>query len=301
MNNKHLFYSGKIKSTNPNKYGIADSTQLSGHRQVKTLEDLFEIPEMILSESGDNTDNDAIGQLWYVQSEECFYQLIDWENKGNTAGWEEISSGTKIVTSDSELDDSAPNGSLAVVASADASTLYIKENEVWKKFNVEIENSLESNDTDKALSAAQGKELNEKITTLGSTLQGEISSLETTITNRLDTVNSTKNDLVTDEGITISNTKDFYKYIATDGNDIAIMVGEMTRSKVKEVLLVIDNYSSNTINVALPPDDDTTIFINNMEDMYVNAESTSEFSFLIDTTDASNNITIIRVAGLIKE
>ncbi len=104
-------------------------------------------------------------------------------------------------------------------------------------------------------------------------------------------------DLEVGSGTAISNTKDVYKHTATDGNDISITLGEMEVGIVKEVLLLIDNASSKTINLTLP-NDNTAIFINNMDEMYVAAESTSEFSFLIDTTGGTP---IIRVAGLIKE
>lgn len=98
------------------------------------------------------------GLLTYVRSEGKFYYY--------DGGWKELSAGIKIVTAVSQLDSTAPDGSLAVVVSANTSTLYIKENGVWKKYNIEVVNNLNTNSSGVALSAAMGKVLNDSINQL---------------------------------------------------------------------------------------------------------------------------------------
>lgn len=84
---------GKQKSGNTDAFGIADAIELSGHRSVRTFEALYKIPDVILSSSGNNTDNDAVGQLWYVISENKHYQLLDWSNRHKAEGWQVFNSG----------------------------------------------------------------------------------------------------------------------------------------------------------------------------------------------------------------
>lgn len=89
-----LFYPDILQSNNPNAYGIIKSVEAVGHKRVQTLNDLYTIPDSILSESGNNTNNDAIGQLWYVTEQNKHYQLIDWNNRKQLSGWSEYSSGS---------------------------------------------------------------------------------------------------------------------------------------------------------------------------------------------------------------
>ncbi|NCB96200.1 MAG: hypothetical protein EOM35_07090 [Negativicutes bacterium] len=63
---------------------------LSGSKhfnRVATLIELYTIPDGVLSVSGNNTGNDAIGQVWYVTETAKNYTLIDWSNRSNYAGW----------------------------------------------------------------------------------------------------------------------------------------------------------------------------------------------------------------------
>ena len=60
-------------------YPIVYANEIGGSRSVQTLEDLDKIPDNVLSKSGDNTDNDAIGQTWYIIDEDQTYQLKSWE------------------------------------------------------------------------------------------------------------------------------------------------------------------------------------------------------------------------------
>lgn len=73
-------------------YGVAYADEVSGHRTVDRLADLYALHDWQLSASGVNTDNDAIGQLWYVVNADgngngCYYQLKDWNKRNEAAGW----------------------------------------------------------------------------------------------------------------------------------------------------------------------------------------------------------------------
>ena len=60
MTESIITFPSKIGSNNPKAYGAINATQVSGHKQVATTSDLYTIPDSILSESKDNTNNDAI-------------------------------------------------------------------------------------------------------------------------------------------------------------------------------------------------------------------------------------------------
>lgn len=73
-------------------YGVAYADEVSGHRTVGSLADLYVLHDWQLSASGENTNNDAIGQLWYVVNADgngngCYYQLKDWSKRNEAAGW----------------------------------------------------------------------------------------------------------------------------------------------------------------------------------------------------------------------
>lgn len=80
------------------------ATEIAGHRQVNTLQELYTIPDNILSESGTNEKEDAIGQEWWVQEKGRKYRLNNWDNRKNNHGWipTEIIylEGTQIVISE---------------------------------------------------------------------------------------------------------------------------------------------------------------------------------------------------------
>lgn len=88
-----LKYPDILQSNNPNAYGIVPANEVSGHKQVANLKALYALADPILSLSGTNTSNDAIGQLWYVASEGKHYQLVDWANRKNINGWKVFKSG----------------------------------------------------------------------------------------------------------------------------------------------------------------------------------------------------------------
>lgn len=86
-------------------YGIAYADEVSGHRTVGRLADLYALHDWQLSASGDNTDNDAIGQLWYVVNADgkgngALYQLKDWTKRHETAGWSIADYTTKAELQD---------------------------------------------------------------------------------------------------------------------------------------------------------------------------------------------------------
>lgn len=82
-----------LQSQNPSAYGIVKAVEVSGFKQVANLDNLYNISDAILSESGNNTNDDAIGQEWYVRSEVCKYRLKDWTNRKQASGWEKVTYG----------------------------------------------------------------------------------------------------------------------------------------------------------------------------------------------------------------
>ena len=86
----------RLESNNPAAFGIARATQISGHKTVTTLTNLYEIPDCILSDSKTNADNDAIGQEWYVIAEGCKYILVNWDNRRNSGGWKKYNGSEDI-------------------------------------------------------------------------------------------------------------------------------------------------------------------------------------------------------------
>ncbi len=93
-----LEYPDKIKASTQG-FAIADTRELAGHKQVNTLANLYTIPDAWLSPSVNNTDNDAIGQLWYVVSEQKYYQLAVWADRTSADGWIPFSFSSIIKTS----------------------------------------------------------------------------------------------------------------------------------------------------------------------------------------------------------
>ena len=97
-----LRFPDRLESNNPSAYGIVKAIEVSGHKTVSSLSALCNVPDCILSVSGNNTNNDAIGQLWYVVDENKIYQLTDWENRNSQDGWSEY--GAENVTKE-ELEE----------------------------------------------------------------------------------------------------------------------------------------------------------------------------------------------------
>lgn len=86
-------------------YGIVYADEVSGHRTVANLTALYALNDWQLSASGNNTDNDAIGQLWYVVNADgngngSYYQLRDWNKRNDAAGWIKFTGGGGSGTAD---------------------------------------------------------------------------------------------------------------------------------------------------------------------------------------------------------
>ena len=109
MTENKITFPSKLGSNNPGAYGIVNANEVSGHKQVNTLEDLIDIPDNILSESGTNNDNDAIGQEWWVQETNTNFRLIDWDKRHLRSGWTEsdivYKDGTQIIISETAPSD----------------------------------------------------------------------------------------------------------------------------------------------------------------------------------------------------
>ena len=76
-------------------YGIVYADEVSGHRTVGNLTALYALNDWQLSASGDNTNSDAVGQLWYVVDADgkgngTLYQLKDWNKRKEAAGWSQF-------------------------------------------------------------------------------------------------------------------------------------------------------------------------------------------------------------------
>lgn len=76
-------------------YGVVYADEVSGHRTVANLTALYALNDWQLSASGDNTNSDAIGQLWYVVDTDgngngALYQLKDWNKRKEPAGWSQF-------------------------------------------------------------------------------------------------------------------------------------------------------------------------------------------------------------------
>lgn len=95
----------RLESNNPKAYGVVRATEISGHKYVSNLDDLYAIPDCILSDSKINTDDDAIGQIWYVKNQNTNYRLVSWENRNQSSGWVEEKLASNISSQLTELEE----------------------------------------------------------------------------------------------------------------------------------------------------------------------------------------------------
>jgi len=86
----------RLESNNPKAYGVVKATEVSGHKSVRNLDELYSIADCILSDSKINANSDAIGQTWYVVDSSCSYRLIDWENRNESTGWRRIDTADNV-------------------------------------------------------------------------------------------------------------------------------------------------------------------------------------------------------------
>lgn len=97
-------YPAQLQSANLNEFGIVYADEIQGHKTVATLNTLYAITDPILSKSVVNTNNDAIGQEWFVVSEDCYYRLDNWANRHAASGW------TKLQVVDTEFNSLSTHG-----------------------------------------------------------------------------------------------------------------------------------------------------------------------------------------------
>lgn len=132
---EHPLYLPSIRrSSNTHAYGIVPGDEVSGQRWVANLDDLYHIPVPILSRfngytTGLTTDteldangnptgprtnrqvtllhpgDDALMQEWYVVSVGAFYRLIDWKNRTNASGWEQVVDSSSMTIKEVEAAD----------------------------------------------------------------------------------------------------------------------------------------------------------------------------------------------------
>ncbi len=79
-----------LRSNNPKAYGIVPAIEVAGHKSVAALTALYALADPILSLSGTNAGNDALGQEWYVVSAGKKYRLKSWADRKSASGWEEV-------------------------------------------------------------------------------------------------------------------------------------------------------------------------------------------------------------------
>jgi len=85
-----IYKSDTLRSNNPQSFAIALANEIGGHKQVSTLQDLYALPDCILSASRGAQNSDALGQIWYVTSLQKRYELISWTNRRIASGWQEV-------------------------------------------------------------------------------------------------------------------------------------------------------------------------------------------------------------------
>ena len=77
--------------------GNVKAVDVIGWKRVSNLVELYSLSDRILSESGNNTDNDAIGQQWYVTDQDSVYTLVNWDNRANQLGWQKMRVDERFV------------------------------------------------------------------------------------------------------------------------------------------------------------------------------------------------------------
>lgn len=87
----YLDRNAKLVPSDPSTMALTSAAWVAGHHTVLSKSDLLSIKSFTLSPTTYGTyisgGEDAIGQLWYVQNENAFYQLISWTNRAKESGW----------------------------------------------------------------------------------------------------------------------------------------------------------------------------------------------------------------------
>lgn len=91
-NETFLDRNAKLIPSDETTMALTNMNWIAGHHTVDSLENLYKIPDFILSQETyadqiSTTGADAKGQLWYVENESCHYMLVDWTNRRNSNGW----------------------------------------------------------------------------------------------------------------------------------------------------------------------------------------------------------------------
>lgn len=90
--------SGTMRTNNFSNtgYGIVYADEVIGHRRVDTFNDLIatgenqKVFDWQLKQNNDTTGDTAIGQMWYVKDEDCYYILENWVNRRSASGWKKF-------------------------------------------------------------------------------------------------------------------------------------------------------------------------------------------------------------------
>lgn len=134
-------------------YGVVYADEVSGHRTVANLTALYALNDWQLSASGDNTNSDAVGQLWYVVDADgngngAIYQLKDWSKRKEAAGWSVFTGGGGEVdlsdyvtkTDFSSIIQSVDNKLQGKLDANSADTRYVKNADLVSLTDTDIDN-----------------------------------------------------------------------------------------------------------------------------------------------------------------
>lgn len=187
-------YPAQLQSANLNEFGIVYAEEIQGHKTVATLNALYAITDPILSKSVVNTNNDAIGQEWFVTSEGCYYRLDNWANRHTASGW------TKLQVIDTEFNSLSAHGADKIKNfTTSPSTVTLNYN-TWRSSTVNEDGTAVIN---AATASVAGVMTAADKVKLDTTLPNLINSNKTTIDNY--TVNGIK--ISTNPVVTGANTK----------------------------------------------------------------------------------------------
>lgn len=187
-------YPAQLQSANLNEFGIVYAEEIQGNKTVATLNALYAITDPILSKSVVNTNNDAIGQEWFVTSEGCYYRLDNWANRHTASGW------TKLQVIDTEFNSLSAHGADKIKNfTTSPSTVTLNYN-TWRSSTVNEDGTAVIN---AATASVAGVMTAADKVKLDTTLPNLINSNKTTIDNY--TVNGIK--ISTNPVVTGANTK----------------------------------------------------------------------------------------------
>lgn len=130
------FYPAQLQSANLEQFGIVYADEVQGHKTVADLDALYDISDAILSKSTTNSGNDAIGQQWYVISEECYYRLDNWANRNQASGWR------KMQNVDEEFDSLQSHGADKIESFTTTDSTVLLNYNTWKNSTSNVDGSV---------------------------------------------------------------------------------------------------------------------------------------------------------------